>query len=405
MEHLPTFYKFENQAQIKCLINNWWTCRSMPSTRPGIKSLRKHLRLLTSEAITLKSMGLSLTDQYWVQPEDMSETTWDQVNFFKNQFSNDLSILIFKLSPDPYGIINILKENLSYYTPDSTTDGTLQKTWRISNERRILFKNGAAPYFQEPFNEVIASKIMEKLHINHVNYDLFWIKEGDYNEERPYSWCECFITPDTELIKASQILEMIEKPPNTSTYQHFIDCCHALGIKDFVQSLDQMLLVDFLIANEDRHFNNFGFIRNASTLEWIGFAPIYDSGNSLWYNQREDTISSHKDLSKPFENRHYKQVKYISNFDLFDLEAIKEETFLEEIRRILENIRQENNRVSTIISGFQKRISLIEKLVSFKKQGIDFDPESDLDFNPDYGKKVQHYYFEDFPQELAENEL
>ena len=39
-----------------------------------------------------------------------------------------------------------------------------------------------------------------------------------------------------------------------------------------------MFLVDFIIANKDRHYRNFGFLRNSETLEWIGLAPVYDSG-------------------------------------------------------------------------------------------------------------------------------
>jgi hypothetical protein len=54
---------------------------------------------------------------------------------------------------------------------------------------------------------------------------------------------------------------------NVSAYQHFIDCCHTLGIPGARDSIDKMLAVDFIIANEDRHFNNFGAVRNADTLE------------------------------------------------------------------------------------------------------------------------------------------
>jgi len=41
---------------------------------------------------------------------------------------------------------------------------------------------------------------------------------------------------------------------------------------------------DRIINNIDRHYGNFGFIRNADTLEFQGFEPIFDNGNSLWYN-------------------------------------------------------------------------------------------------------------------------
>jgi len=32
-------------------------------------------------------------------------------------------------------------------------------------------------------------------------------------------------------------------------------------------AIDKMLVLDYIISNEDRHYNNFGFIRNADTLE------------------------------------------------------------------------------------------------------------------------------------------
>ena len=70
-----------------------------------------------------------------------------------------------------------------------------------------------------------------------------------------------------------------------------------------------MIVLDFLIGNEDRHFNNFGLIRNAVTLEWIGVAPIFDCGTSLWYNTQESLI---KPLSpnlpaKPLKKTHREQ--------------------------------------------------------------------------------------------------
>ena len=46
-----------------------------------------------------------------------------------------------------------------------------------------------------------------------------------------------------------------------------------------------MIVLDYLIVNEDRHQNNFGVVRNAETLEYLGAAPIYDSGTSLWFDK------------------------------------------------------------------------------------------------------------------------
>jgi hypothetical protein len=84
--------------------------------------------------------------------------------------------------------------------------------------------------------------------------------------------CEDFITKDTELIPAWRILKTQKKLNNVSVYQHFVNCCEELGIHDSVPFLDRMIVLDYIIANEDRHFNNFGMLREAEALNWIGFA-------------------------------------------------------------------------------------------------------------------------------------
>ena len=75
---------------------------------------------------------------------------------------------------------------------------------------------------------------------------------------------------------------------------HYVNLCEEHGIKNIRHSLDEMLVIDYIVANEDRHFNNFGVIRNAETLEWRSAAPIFDSGTSLGYNRLERSIADIK---------------------------------------------------------------------------------------------------------------
>ncbi len=125
---------------------------------------------------------------------------------------------------------------------------------------------------------MIAASIMKRLQIPHVDYS------ATIQKDRPYLVCEDFITADTELISAQHLMELRKKPNHLTKYQHFVECCESVGIVGVTDFLDRLLTVDFLIANEDRHFNNFGVIHNVETLEYIGMAPIYDNGTSLWYN-------------------------------------------------------------------------------------------------------------------------
>jgi hypothetical protein len=64
-----------------------------------------------------------------------------------------------------------------------------------------------------------------------------------------------------------------------------------MQIPNTLENLKYMLVVDYIMANSDRHFNNFGAVRDAETLEWIGFAPIFDCGTSMWNNKLTQNIS------------------------------------------------------------------------------------------------------------------
>lgn len=88
-------------------------------------------------------------------------------------------------------------------SPDNTSDGCLKKRWKIINKKRCLLKAGSLPYEQQPFNEAIASLIMDKLNVDHVNYSVI------IDDEKPYSVCEDFISRDTELVTAWKILQGI----------------------------------------------------------------------------------------------------------------------------------------------------------------------------------------------------
>ena len=102
---------------------------------------------------------------------------------------------------------------------------------------------------------------------------------------------------------------------------HYVNLCEEHGIKNIRHSLDEMLVIDYIVANEDRHFNNFGVIRNAETLEWLSAAPIFDSGTSLGYNRLERSISDIK-VCKPFKKTHNEQLQLVTSFDWIEFSKI-----------------------------------------------------------------------------------
>lgn len=310
-EHLPTGVSVKKDGVDRAALYEWWVDRSIPMNRAGVSAAMKELQLSDIRQLVLKSFGLSLSDQYWIKPvgQDLS---WEQINFFEHPFSEDVGDVLFGVKKQD------TEQEIDFVSPDNTTDGYLKKRWKLIDGRRYLLKDGSQPFFQQPFNEVIASELMQHLGVRHVPYTLFW------ENGKPYSVCEDFLTKDTELVTAWRIMKTQKQANSTSVYQHVCNCCADLGV-DVTTDLAQMIVVDYLIANEDRHLNNFGLIRNAKTLEWLGSAPIFDSGSSLGYDKPVWDIRSGWGITcKPFKRHHEKQLQLVTNFDRIDFSKLKD---------------------------------------------------------------------------------
>ena len=93
------------------------------------------------------------------------------------------------------------------------------------------------------------------------------------------SKCPCFINKDTELISAYQILHNNCNKDNP--YEDYIHILEEHNISRPREKLENMFILDYLILNEDRHLNNFGIIRDVSSLKWLDIAPIFDNGEAL----------------------------------------------------------------------------------------------------------------------------
>ena len=69
---------------------------------------------------------------------------------------------------------------------------------------------------------------------------------------------ENFIDENTELIPVNAIVQNVQKPNHISMYDFVVEELQKLGISDAKAKIDDMLFLDYIIFNEDRHFNNFG---------------------------------------------------------------------------------------------------------------------------------------------------
>ena len=347
-DHLPLGVDGSGQTADRESLYKWWSGRAIPASRSGLREALGIMGAASSKSLLTKCYGLSLSDQYWVNPVS-NPLDWEKVNFFENPFSEDVGNALFG---DSRG-----GNNLDLISPCNTSDGWLKKKWIISNGKRVLVKGGSNPFQQEPLNELVASAVMKRLSIPHVPYTLMW------EDGKPYSLCDDFITTNTELVSAYQIMVSGEQEESESSYDYFLRRCEELGIPKARENVEQMLAVDFLIANSDRHYNNFGAVRNAETLEWVGLAPVYDSGTSLWFDQAY--IDFKVADSRPFENTHDRQIELVSSFDWLDFSAL--EGIYDEARRIYSSSKYiDPYRAEALASSLEKRCGLLEEIADKK---------------------------------------
>lgn len=329
------------------VLRSWWSKRAIPMARQGIRYLLDALDVGSPTWILLDSHGLSLSDHYWVRQHG-SELLWSEVNYFDNGFSEDVGKLHFGQGVPDDGV------DLS--SPDNTTEGNLRKRWTIIDGRRRLLKTGTAPYRQEPFNEVIASCISDVLGIPHVGYDVI----DDCGQL--CSACDDFIDRSTELVSAYKVMTGFPKPNDMSYFEHYIRCCVDHGI-DITPDMDRMLVLDYLMVNTDRHTNNFGIVRDPDTLEWIGAAPVFDTGASLGFDKLTDEIQyAASDRCKPFRRSFDDQLGLVSDLSWVDLDAVS--SCIEGVPDILsEHGAIPEDRRDAVLRLLESRISSLECII------------------------------------------
>ena len=344
-------------------IIRWMAERNIPASRINLASALNTLKVKDTNELAIKSFYLSLSDQYWIAPTE-SKLDWNKINFFDNNFSEDIGKALF-------GDYKESEKNPNFHSPDSGTDGRLCKKWIVNGSRRVLVKGGSGTEQLEPFNEILASEIFQRLGIPHVKYSLY------IENRKHFSLCDDFVTRNTEFITAASLCEEIN---GSITYDDFKNCCRNFSINLNEIELGKMFAVDFIIANEDRHLNNFGFLRNADSLEWEGLAPVFDSGTSMFHQYKAFELDKAEGLqdsqinSKPFMKHHKEQLSLFpkellnKEMDLSLLNGIGnfyKEVLSKQVREIPQS------KIDTLCNILDNRVELLKKEIKPVQISID----------------------------------
>ena len=350
-EPMPISVYSDDETTLGENFTQWWNGRSIPASRRQLRERLQELRVSAMAEIINKSFGLSLSDQYWIKPLG-TDIAWKDINFFTNEFSTDMGEFL---------IDNRFNGELDMHSPDNTSDGLIQKKWIIEDGIRCLMKTGTPPFVQEPFNEVIGSRILACMSVPYAAYTL---AEDD---QRFYSKCSNFIDEDHEYVSAYYLCKSMPPKEGMEKEEQLRQAMEHHQIRDGEVFIQQMLCLDFIIMNVDRHWGNFGFIRNVNTLKVERPAPIFDNGNSLWYDMAH--IPELFDQAKTFRKKHRTQIKLVRDFSGIDFAALESvPAQAQEILRANPNLP--GDRAEKIAQRIQERIQMLARIREQKRDSF-----------------------------------
>lgn len=268
-DYMP-YFGHGNKAEMQI----WWNNRAVPGSRKDMAEVFHQAGCTTPNEYLVKNLGLSLTDTYWICPAG-SRMKWKDINLYRHTFIKKPFI--------PY-------HHASSFDPNASLGGQMEKYWDLSGNIPVLVKKSPLYHGQQAVNEAFATLLhsRQETDISYVPYTV----QNNPDDGIYCSICPAFTSEKSEFISAYEIISSEPKSNNKSMYDHFIDVCVRNGLdrEQMQRFLDYQTLTDFVLSNTDEHLMNFGVLRNTDTMRLTGPAPIFDTGNSMFYNAGDRII-------------------------------------------------------------------------------------------------------------------
>lgn len=342
-ELFPLDLELTNEGVVR-----WLQKRVIPKNRAFVEEILKTLDLSVNDTKGIIDVckGLSLNDCYWVVPEDFTGT-FTQYNLYENRFSEILSLVAYT---------GVGSTHQAFTTsPELTTQGMLRKAWRYMDGDGIyLYKGGttgAANTGNEPYSEYYACQIAKAMGLRCVEYGL------ENWKGILASTCKLFTNIDTSFVPIGRIVK-------SGGLKACLDYYDRLGFGDEIRS---MLVFDAVIYNEDRHFGNFGVLRDNHSGRLLAPAPIFDNGLSLFNFAMPEDIKNLRSYAKT------RTTPYGISFETVVKEVAGKKQ-AQQLRRLIgfqfhrhEKLNLPEERLTAIESHLQHRVRELLELTPVKR--------------------------------------
>jgi len=243
---LPYYFKNFNDFE------GWLEKRAIDQTRTNSRLLKKALRLTESDDIdlVLKVNAATITDTYWFKPKN-SNLSFKSVKFKKNDFSK------LALYGDPDSFNKVYSD-----TPELTNLGSFEKCWKLVDGNWWLYKQANE---LELFSELFICEFGKLLGFQMAHYE----KDGKYIKSLDFTQgAKCNLELANGIVGENEDYDY-----NFKKFSEISDDC--------ARGYLEILLLDTLCFNMDRHTKNYGILRDSDSGQVLGMAPNFDNNIAL----------------------------------------------------------------------------------------------------------------------------
>ncbi len=245
------------------IFNNWLRLRLLPIDRANAK--RIVLALGQDPVPQLKLVyiyhGLSVIDNYWLTVN--RNIKWQNMNVREVSLSESIALVAL------HGTSVTLQGKI--ITPEVTNQGAYAKAWLRRDGRFWLYKKGAVDSTESRI-EAMVSNLLDKTNVRHVFYEMAEEPDPDGVESPTCCRCPCIADDSNMILPAMDYLAYCNS--------------HDLNFDRECERIDpdlyyKMMIVDYLIANRDRHLMNWGFYVDGTDNRIKCLHPLFDHNNAF----------------------------------------------------------------------------------------------------------------------------
>lgn len=242
-------------------IRKWIYHRALPLSRKNSEKIYKTVGLSRdNQEIELMYIthSLSINDNYWIASDkELGQLDYNNITLFRNSFNKAMYLVALR-GDDGFTITD------RGISAEYTGQGTFPKCFVREQNGIYLYKSGST---LEIKNEIYAGFIAELIGAKTVHYDYDTLANIQCTKSKIYTneqinWESAFI-----------LCEFMNDVYKLTPQQY--------SENNLTQDYTNMIILDAIILNDDRHMKNWSFEFNADNETLNGLAPNYDYNNAF----------------------------------------------------------------------------------------------------------------------------